>query len=200
MNIMLEHTGLFNWVILPLCIYLARVADVSLGTMRIITVSRGLRRIAPLLGFVEMLIWLLAIRQIFNNLNNPLCYLAYASGFASGIYSGMWIENRVALGLRVIRIITRYDAQQLIGNLRELGFGVTTIDAEGGTGPVKLVFTVVKRRDVVMVTQLAKKLNPNAFLSVGDIHEASEAVFPNNGHSSAFGGLSRLWRFERKGK
>ncbi len=180
-------------------IYLARVADVSLGTMRIITVSKGLRRIAPLLGFVEILIWLFAIRQIFNNLNNPACYLAYAGGFASGIYSGMWIENKVAIGLRVIRIITRYDAQNLLANLRKRGFGVTTVNGEDATSSVKIIFTVVRRKDVALVTQIVKKFNPKAFCSVEDVREASEATFPLNSGGSVFG-LLNLLRFEKKGK
>lgn len=125
---MIENSDLFNWVLLPVGIYLARVTDVSLGTMRIITLSRGLKKIAPILGFIEILIWLMAIRQIFNNLNNPACYLAYAAGFASGIFTGMWIEERVAIGLRVVRIITRFDAEELIKALRESGFGITVID------------------------------------------------------------------------
>jgi uncharacterized protein YebE (UPF0316 family) len=199
MNFVIDDSTLFNWVILPMLIYCARVLDVSLGTMRIITLSRGLRRVAPFLGFVEMLIWLMAIRQIFNNLNNPACYLAYAAGFASGIYTGMWIEHKVAIGLRVVRVITRYDAGDLIDNLREKGFGVTAIDGEGNTGSVKIVFLVVKRKDVAMVKDMIMQFNPRAFYSVEDVRQASETIMPFDGDASIFSFIN-LMRFEKKGK
>ncbi|MCA9732222.1 MAG: DUF2179 domain-containing protein [Deferribacteres bacterium] len=195
---MIENSDLFNWVLLPVGIYLARVTDVSLGTMRIITLSRGLKKIAPILGFIEILIWLMAIRQIFNNLNNPACYLAYAAGFASGIFTGMWIEERVAIGLRVVRIITRFDAEELIKALRESGFGITVIDGEGSTGSVKIIFTVVRRKDVATVTAMSKKFNPKSFISVEDVRQASEAISPFNGSHSIFS-TANLLKFEKKG-
>ncbi|MCB0281822.1 MAG: DUF2179 domain-containing protein [Calditrichae bacterium] len=196
---MFYDTTLFNWVILPLLIFCARVVDVSLGTMRIISLSRDLRKIAPLLGFLEILIWLIAIRQIFNNLNNPACYIAYAGGFATGIYTGMGIERRLAIGLRVVRIITRFDSSILIATLREKGFGVTTIDAEGSTGAVKIIFTMVKRRDVHDVTALINEHNPNAFFTVEDIRSAKEGTFPVNGNNrSDFWSL--FMNYEKKAK
>lgn len=196
---MFTETHLFNWVILPLLIYFARVIDVSLGTMRIISLSRDLRKIAPLLGFLEILIWLVAIRQIFNNLNNPLCYIAYAGGFATGIYTGMGIERRLAIGLRVVRIITRYDASKLIAVLREKGFGLTTIDAEGSAGAVKIIFSIVKRRDIQEVTSLVKHYNPNAFFTIEDIRSAQEGTFPSNGlNRSDFWSL--FMNYEKKAK
>jgi len=195
---MFDNTILLNWVILPFFIYFARIIDVSLGTMRIITLSRGQRRIAPLLGFVEMLIWLLAIRQIFNNLDNPACYLAYAAGFASGIYSGMWLENKIALGLRVVRIITRHEAKALTQSLRDKGFRVTTLDGAGESGSVNIIFTVVQRKDVPVVTRMAKQYNPKAFYSVGDVQLASEGIIRSSGGTSLFSAANFL-KFEKKG-
>ena len=81
-------THLFAWVILPLLIFLARVADVSMGTLRIIFVSKGLKYLAPIIGFFEVIIWLLAIRIIMQNLSNFMCYIAYGAGFAMGNYAG----------------------------------------------------------------------------------------------------------------
>ena len=192
---MFYESDLFNWVLLPLMIFFARMTDVSLGTLRIISLSRGLRRIAPILGFIEILIWLFAIRQIFNHLNNPLCYIGYAGGFASGIFVGMTIEQKLAMGLRVIRVITRKEATQLIENLRLSGFGVTVTDAEGNTGKVKIIFTVVKRSAIPEVINKIKKFNPRAFYSIEDVRGASEGIFPEQ--SSAF---SKLMVFEKKGK
>jgi len=74
---MIANSEIFKWVILPLLIFLARVLDVSLGTIRIVFISRGLKHFAPLIGFFEVIIWLLAIRVIMQNLNNVVCYIAY---------------------------------------------------------------------------------------------------------------------------
>ena len=192
---MFYESDLFNWLILPLLIFSARVVDVSLGTLRIISLSKGLRKIAPILGFIEILIWLYAIRQIFNHLNNPLCYLGYAGGFATGIFIGMTIEHKLAMGLRVIRVITRKEANQLIESLRSTGFGITTMDAEGNTGKVKVIFTIVKRTDIPQVLNKIQQFNPKAFYSIEDVRSASEGIFPN--HSTVF---SKFLAFEKKGK
>jgi uncharacterized protein YebE (UPF0316 family) len=166
-----------------------------MGTLRIISLSRGLRKIAPLLGFFEILIWLMAIRQIFNHMNNPACFVAYAGGFSMGIFVGMSIEHKLALGLRVVRVITRLDATELIEDLRKKGFGVTVVPAEGNVGPVKVIFMVIKRASVPEVTAQVRRFNPKAFYSVEDVRGASEGIFPN--HATRF---SRLLSLERKGK
>jgi uncharacterized protein YebE (UPF0316 family) len=97
--------------------------------MRIIYVSKGMKAIAALCGFFEVLIWLGAITQIMQSLNNYAMYIAYAGGFAAGNYVGILIESRLAVGIVAIRIITMNDATKLIENLRDRHFGVTTIAA-----------------------------------------------------------------------
>ena len=193
------NTSLFNWLILPLLIFFARVTDVSIGTLRITYITRGKKRLAAILGFIEVLIWLIAMRQIFNNLNNFVCYITYAGGFASGSYLGMWIEHKLAIGMQVVRIITRKDAHQLIEKLKANGFGVTVIDGEGVTGHVKIIFTVIQRKDLPDITAMIKRFNPKAFFSVEDVRMAAAGIFPNNGsrHSSKFW---KLMKFGRKGK
>ncbi|MEW5767273.1 MAG: DUF2179 domain-containing protein [bacterium] len=186
---------LFNWVILPLLIFIARVVDVSLGTMRIIFLARGGRKLTVVLSFFEILIWLMAIRQIFSHLNNPVCYLAYASGFATGSYVGIFIEHKLALGLRVIRIITHFEATNLIQSLREKDYGVTVIDGRGNMGPVKIIFTVIKRGDLPEVIGMIEHFNPKAFYSIEDVRAASEGVFPN--HSPIFLKFIKLGDFKQ---
>jgi len=111
---------------------------VTLDTLRIIYVSRGLKVLAASIGFIEVLIWLFAITQIFKNLTNPIYYVAYAGGFAMGNYVGIFIEEKMAVGTVVIRTITQKDASVLIKWLKTEGYGVTHIDAQGALGPVKL--------------------------------------------------------------
>ena len=133
---------IFTWVVIPVLIILARIVDVTLDTIRIIYISRGMKYLAPIFGFFEILIWLLAISTIMCNLNNPVYYLAYAVGFATGNLVGIFVEERLAMGKVVLRIISQKDISELVNHLRSCGHGVTTVDAEGATGPVKLVFTI----------------------------------------------------------
>jgi uncharacterized protein YebE (UPF0316 family) len=172
---------LFNWIILPLLIFCARLIDVSLATLRIIFLTRGKKYLPPLLGFFEILIWILAISQIFKHLNNPVAYVAYAGGFAVGSYLGIIIENRIALGMQVLRIILKNGVDNLINVLTASGFGVTVVDGQGKTGPVKIIFTVIKRKDLPQVLKLLHRDYPNAFFSVEDIRMVEEGIFPRSG-------------------
>lgn len=172
------NSSFFQWVVMPGLIFLARVCDMSLDTIRILLMSRGKTFVAPLLGFFQVLIWLLVIRQIFINLNNVACYLAYAGGFAVGTFAGMYIEERIAVGVEVVRVITRSDATQLIEYLRQKDFGVTSMNAQGTTGQVNVIFTIVRRADVPKVLEAVKRFNPKAFYTVEAIRSISEGVFP----------------------
>jgi len=109
-----NNIDIFAWVILPILIFLARVCDVSIGTIRIIFVSKGIKYLATFLGFFEILIWLMAISQIMQNLTNVYYYLFYAGGFSTGIFVGILIDEKLSIGTVSVRIITRTDASKLI--------------------------------------------------------------------------------------
>ena len=186
------NSDAFRWVILPVLIFLARMTDVSLGTLRIIFVSHGLKYIAPLVGFVEINIWLLAIGQIMQNLNNMITSLAYAGGFATGAFVGMLIEEKLSIGMVMVRIICKHDNTELVKVLRDANYGVTTHDAEGVNGPVKIIFAVIRREDLHDVLGHIHKIHPHAFYSVEDIRSVGDAMFPYQRH--------RLFHSQRKGK
>ena len=186
---------LFSLVLLPLLIFLARVTDVTIGTIRIIFISRGFRIFSALAGFFEILIWLFALGQIMNNLTSIVNYIAYAGGFSAGIFVGMTIESRIALGYQVIRVITQREATELEEHLRQADHIVTAVDAEGGRGPVKILFTVVRRKHLPKVIEEIKRFNPRAFYTVEDLRFVSDTgAIPVAGR--------RLFRFPilRKGK
>jgi uncharacterized protein YebE (UPF0316 family) len=172
-------TQIFTYLILPLLIVFARICDVTIGTMRIIVLSRGHKYLAPMLGFFEVLIWITVMAKIMQNMHNPICYIAYAFGFALGNFVGIIVEERIAIGKAVIRIITGQDATQLIKVLRDGGYGVTSIPAQGSTGPVHLIFTVIKRGHLEEVEEMIRNFNPHAFYSIEDVRYVSEGVFPN---------------------
>jgi uncharacterized protein YebE (UPF0316 family) len=92
---------ILTYVVLPVMIFFARICDVSLGTIRVIFISKGVKYLAPIIGFFEVIIWLLAIGQVMNNLTNFVAYIAYGAGFASGTYIGMIIEEKYPSDLPV---------------------------------------------------------------------------------------------------
>lgn len=183
---------------LPLLIFFARVCDVSLGTIRIIFISKGIKYLAPVVGFFEILIWIMAISQIMQNLSNVYYYLFYASGFAMGNFVGIILDEKLSIGNVIVRIITRHDAVELVNALKQLKFGITVLDAEGSKGQVKVIFSVVKRQNVANVIKLVKKYNPQAFYSVEDIRFVSETLPPSI-HSWDRYNL-KLFKNHRKGK
>jgi uncharacterized protein YebE (UPF0316 family) len=164
--------------VLPVVIFLAEMCVVTLGTLRIIFVARGNKVLAPLLGFFEILIWLFAIGQVMRNLDQALCFLAFALGFTLGNFLGILIESKLALGMAIVRVITNRPAGALIDQLRSAQFGVTTLDGQGANGPVQIVMTVIKRRQLDEVIELVEAHQPSAFYAVDDLQSASDGIFP----------------------
>lgn len=163
-----------EWVLIPLLIFFARILDVSIGTLRIVFVSRGDKKIAPLLGFVETLIWLVAVGQILNNVSNVAGYLAFGAGYATGNYLGLKLEERLAMGQVVIRTIMSMPAEILIGKLREEGYRVTCIDAQGRDGKTQILFMIIPRKKIPHVIDMILEYNPHAFYSIENIRSVSE--------------------------
>lgn len=165
-----------SWVLI-LLIFFARVLDVSLGTMRIIFVSRNLKKLAPIVGFFEVLIWIIVIGQVMQNLNSIAHYVAYAAGFAAGNYVGIVIEEKLAVGYVLTRIISKEHNKELIDHLRDEKCGVTVVDAHGKQGNVKILFSVIKRKKLYKVYEAIEKYSPNSFVSVEDIKTATDQGF-----------------------
>ena len=180
-------------------IFIARVLDVTLGTIRVIFVSKGLKYLAPVVGFFEILIWLMAIGQIMSNLSNPACYIAYAGGFAMGNFVGITIAEKLSLGVVLLRVITQKDAAQLIQSLSSEKYGVTSVDGQGVQGKVNIIFTIVPRKAIQKVVDIIKKFNPKAFYTVEDIGFVEEGIFPirKNWRNETF---EFIFRPFRKGK
>ena len=171
-------TPFFTWVVLPLLIFLARILDVSIGTLRIVFVSRGNKVLAPILGFFEVLIWITALGKIMENLSNPMSYIAYSAGFAMGNYIGIIIEDRIAAGNCIIRIITRKDAHRLTAALRVGGYTVTYLDAEGNRGAVSILYSIIKRADIPHFVDIINQYNPRAFYTIEDVRFVNSSFLP----------------------
>jgi uncharacterized protein YebE (UPF0316 family) len=164
--------------VLPLIIFTAELSVVTVGTVRTIAIARGMKWLAPALGLFEVSIWLYAIGAVMKNLSDPSCYVAYAAGFSLGNFLGVFLEGKLALGNLFVRVITRRDTSELIGNLQMTGYGVTTVGARGATGPVQIVLTVIKRKDWDRVRSIIRAFDAKVFYSVDDLHSAAEGVFP----------------------
>jgi len=173
----LFESQIFTLVILPLLIFLSRIVDVSIGTMRLIFISRGYKLFAAFLGFFEVLIWVVAITQVLSNLTNIFYYLAYGAGFATGNYVGMVIEEKIALGNVLLRVITRGEPLELIEFLKKDGFGFTRIEAEGAEGTVRILFTIMARQDLEPVVSFIREKNPNAFYTIEDVRYINQQHF-----------------------
>ncbi|MBI4947696.1 MAG: DUF2179 domain-containing protein [Bacteroidetes bacterium] len=173
----------YNWLILPLIIFASRIGDVTLGTLRHVMMARGNKNAAPILGFFEVLIWIVVVSQVMKQANNFACYIGWAGGFALGNYIGLLIEERIALGLQIIRIITNQDCGELIAQLRSKDHGTTVVDAQGAKGPVKIILTVVKRKNIELVIKIIQQNNPDAFYSIEDIRDVKRGVFSKDSRS-----------------
>jgi len=193
------NSDLFSYGLLPLLIFLARICDVSIGTLRIIFVSKGKKNIAPILGFFEVLIWIVAISKIMQNLDNYINYIAYAAGFATGNLVGMIIEEKLAMGIQVIRIFTHSDGPELVKSLNSSGYGATSVEAHGAIEKIHLIYTIVHRNELEKVLEIIDRFNPKAFYTIEDIRAVNEGIFHPKKHGNVFP-FANIMREWRKGK
>lgn len=172
------QSALFSWVIVPILIFIARILDVSLQTIRIIAISRNIRWLAPLVGFFEVFIWLVAIGQIMKNYSHILTYIAYAAGFATGTFIGMMITEKLSLGMVLIRIITQNGSDELKNSLKDNKYGFTALMGKGAEGPVEIIFTVVRRHRMEFVLSEIRSKLPKAFFTVEEVSQTRQVLYP----------------------
>jgi len=169
---------IYAWFILPLLIFLARIGDVSMETIRVIYISRGIKYLAPIIAFFEIIIWLLAMEVVMSDLSNIANFFAFAFGFATGTYVGLVIEEKLSIGMVIMRIVTTEESNEEIAAFLEAeNFGVTSLDAKGTRGNVKMLLSLVNRADVPRITGHLQTTNPTAFFSIEDVRYASQGVF-----------------------
>ncbi|HLU88709.1 MAG TPA: DUF2179 domain-containing protein [Cyclobacteriaceae bacterium] len=178
--------GVFSYLIMPLLIFLARVCDVSINTLRVMFVMNGRKTIAPLLGFFEAMIWLLAISQIIQNIDNPLSYVAFSAGFAAGTFFGMVIEEKLAIGRVLVRVITVERIPELIEFMKEKNYRFTSVGAEGRYGKVHLLFTVMKRELLKEFVEKVKTYNDKAFYTIESVKRISDDDLDVTENKSSF--------------
>jgi uncharacterized protein YebE (UPF0316 family) len=150
-------------------IFILRVLDMSLDTLRVLVVMRGRKGIAWVLGFFQALIFVLAISSVLKNLDNPLNIIGYAAGFATGNVVGMWIEERLAIGHIHLNVVSSRLGTAIAERMRGEGFAVTEIPARGKDGMVSLLNISVLRRYVNQVHKIVNEVDPSAFITAEDV-------------------------------
>ena len=166
--------------ILPFVIFFGRIIDVSLGTLRIIFVSKGEKYIAPIIGFFEVLIWIVVISEIFSRANDLTAYLSYAAGYASGNFIGILIEQKIAFGILLCRVYTKGNGKELVSLLNRQNFGATLIHGTGSLGEIDVIETVVDRNLMKKVEKIFTEFDPNVFFVVEDVRTKQRGIFPKN--------------------
>lgn len=175
-------------VLMAVAIFLARIVDVSIGTLRTILVIRSRRFFAAFCGFFEVLIWLLAAAQVFANLDTWYLAIAYAGGFAAGNIMGIWLESMLAIGSELVRAVSENRSVNLADELRKRGYSVTELPGEGDDGkPVEVLLIVQKRKKVPHLLADIAQIDPTAFWTTSDIR--SHPVMPPIARQFAVSGV-----------
>ena len=150
----------------PLLIFGLRIVDVSLATVRMLLAVRGVKLVAPVIGFFEVLVWIFAVGTAIQHIDSPLHLMGYAGGFAAGTLVGLLIEEKMALGMATVRVLSRHGGVELAEALRDRGFGVTEFGGQGREGRVEMVYAVLRRRDLKAVFDEVRTWDPEAFVTV----------------------------------
>jgi len=179
--------GALTPILIPLLVFGARVIDVSLETLRIILLARGGRLIVPVIAFIEIIFWIVSLGLVVNEFTNPIYLISYGAGFAAGNYAGILLEERLAMGICVLRVIASEEDHALIDAIRGTGYGVTVVAAEGLHGPCTIFYSVVRRCDLFPITRMVEEMNPGAFCTVEDVRSTTHGTFPRAGERTLSG-------------
>jgi uncharacterized protein YebE (UPF0316 family) len=173
-------------------IFFARIMDVSIGTIRIVLISRGYRYVAPIFGFFEVLIWITAISKVLANLESVYSYFVYAAGFATGNYVGMLLESRLPFGYKSIRVITTKEVSALPLMLRGEGFGATISEGLGLKGPVYIIYSLVPKKNLGRYLEIVNILEPGAFITIEEVRAYRPGFISRKAYPGFLGRLMSL--------
>ena len=160
-------------------IFLARICDVSMGTIRTIVTVQGRTAIAFSLAIVEIIIWVTVVSTVINQIQDyPLLVIFYAFGYATGNVVGIMVERRLALGTTILRIISANAGPLMAAHLRQKGQPVTLFHGEGMRGPVIELYVACRRRDLKWILPEVKCIDPALFYVVEQARDVSKMLKP----------------------
>lgn len=167
-----------NYILLPVLIFIARISDVTLATVKLMFVVNNARKIAAVLGFFEALITIVALSRIVQDASNSIAYIMYAAGFATGTYIGMLIEEKLAYGSVVVRVISKKIPDALLAHLAENQYRYSMMDANDQSGNTQVLFTVCKRKKLAALLTHLEQIAPQALYTIEGIKQVSRDLIP----------------------
>jgi uncharacterized protein YebE (UPF0316 family) len=170
------NNGFFNLVAVPFIIFGAKILEVSLSTLGLIFISRGYKKLATIVSFFEIFIYLFAISRIIQNLSNVWYYVSYAGGYALGTYFGIWIEEKLSIGYANIIMITKKNPDKLIKAFNIAGFLMTNFEAKSTEKKVQVINTVVRRKDINKAVDILNAFDKKAFYTIEDIRTLNKSA------------------------
>jgi len=166
-----------NLIVQALFIFFARIADVSMGTLRMILLVKGQRKIAAVLGFFEVMIYLIVLGKVVGNIDKPFLIIVYCLGYASGNYVGSKLEEKLSIGRLLVQIIVKEIKCGIVDALRDAGFGVTIFEGEGMDGNSYMLNVITERKKVRALKDIISKLDCGAFLTTMDVRSSLGGYF-----------------------
>lgn len=170
-------TQLFNFVIMPILIFIARLLDVTFGTIRVISISQGYKYSAVLVGFLEIFVWVIAAQQVLTKMNNYTWIFAYCLGYALGNYVGIVISEKLSIGKVSIRVILKKKINEIKNELIQNNFRITILEGKGAKSKSIVLFTIVKSKEINKVINIINKHNSKAFYSIENVKSIKESSF-----------------------
>jgi len=175
-----------------LIVFVARVCDVSIGTIRTIVTVQGRTIIAFCLAIVEITIWILVASAVIHQIKDqPLLVVFYAVGYATGNVVGILVERRLAFGMIILRVISRSAGKAIAEVLRDKGQPVTVLMGEGMRGPVAVLYVACRRRDLKHILKDVKAEDPGAFYVVESARDVSHVLRPTHTHLGGWRGITK---------
>lgn len=171
----ITNETLYSLIILPILIFIARIIDVSFGTITVIFVSQGLKRLAAITSFFEIFIWIIAAKEVLTGNNSFILILAYCLGHGMGTYVGISITEKLSIGKVAVRLFLKENSTNLLEELKEKNFGITIFNAQGRTKThSQLIYSILPIKDLPKIIKIIKKHNPKAFYSIETVKKISE--------------------------
>lgn len=167
-----------SFVVLPALIFMARVADVTVATVKLMFVVNNAKRVAAILGFVESLITIIALSRIMQDASNFMAYVMYAAGFATGTFVGMRIEEKLAYGTVMVRVISRTISAELLEYLTRKQYRYSMVDANDHVGNTQVLFTVCKRSRLPEFQRMLEEVAPQALYTIEGVKKVSQDFLP----------------------
>ena len=162
-----------------LCIkvFFARILDVTIGTVRTMFVVKGKRFISACMGFIEVLIWFLVVREALSTNNNSIYVaISYALGFATGTYIGGFLASKLIKGKIAVQVFT--ENIDIVNILRETGYAVTVMDCKGyNTNSKYMLYIGVDKNKERELRKIIEQIDTKAFIVENETNYVENGYF-----------------------